>query len=243
MSKGYIYILTNESFNRQDWIKIGYSENVQRRVQELSNTSVPLPYEIYATYEVPASQGMDKNFHSIIQKLNPELRISDNREFFQITPWDAYDILHSMAVLHGTENKLWRNTQNKLFVDPERNDILGEDAEFGLFNPNTDVGKLYIKVKDFLLSIYPDLRLTPTKNYISFKKGNKHNVLSLWPKAKSIEIVLHARLGTLTDGSDTIYDISNRLWRSAQYAFRFDETSDMQIVENLIRQTYEMIKG
>ena len=154
-----------------------------------------------------------------------------------------YDILHSMAVLHGTENKLWRNTQNQLFTDPERNNILGEDAEFGLFNPNTDVGKLYVKFKDFLMQLYPNLRLTPTKNYISFKKGNKHNVLSLWPKANSIEVVLHAKLGSLVDNSDIVYDISNRLWSSAQYAFRFDETSDMNIVVSLIKQTYDLVKG
>lgn len=243
MKKGYIYILTNESFNRQDWVKIGYSENVQRRVQELSNTSVPLPYEIYATYEVPASQGMDKNFHSIIQKLNPELRISDSREFFQITPWDAYDILHSMAVLHGTEDKLWRNTKNKLFSDPEKSEVLGENLEKVLFSSDTYVGKLYIKFKDYLLSKYPDLRPTPTKNYIPFKKGQKHNVVSLWPKANSIEVVLNAKLGTISDTTETIYDISNRLWKSAQYAFRFDENTDMNTVDNLVKQTYDLVKG
>ena len=162
MKKGYIYILTNESFNRQDWIKIGYSENVERRVQELSNTSVPLPYEIYATYEVPASKGMDKNFHSIIQKLNPELRISDSREFFQITPWDAYDILHSMAVLHGTEDKLKRNEGNKLFTNPENNEVLGEGVEASLFDKDTHVGKLYYELKKATLEMYPDLRPAPT---------------------------------------------------------------------------------
>ena len=50
---GYIYVLTNESFHRENWIKIGYAEDVDRRVRELSNTSVPLPYEVYCTYEIP----------------------------------------------------------------------------------------------------------------------------------------------------------------------------------------------
>ena len=50
---GFIYVLTNESFHRENWIKIGYAEDVDRRVKELSNTSVPLPYEVYCTYEIP----------------------------------------------------------------------------------------------------------------------------------------------------------------------------------------------
>lgn len=43
---GYIYVLTNESFHRENWIKIGYAEDVEKRVKELSGTAVPLPYEV-----------------------------------------------------------------------------------------------------------------------------------------------------------------------------------------------------
>ena len=28
---GYIYVLTNESFHRDNWIKIGYAEDVDKR--------------------------------------------------------------------------------------------------------------------------------------------------------------------------------------------------------------------
>ena len=32
---GYIYVLTNESFHRDNWIKIGYADGVDRTVREL----------------------------------------------------------------------------------------------------------------------------------------------------------------------------------------------------------------
>jgi hypothetical protein len=47
--KGYVYVLTNPSFN-DDWVKIGKSKRLPEvRGRELYNTAVPLPYEIYAT--------------------------------------------------------------------------------------------------------------------------------------------------------------------------------------------------
>ena len=135
---GFIYILTNKSFHQSNWIKIGYSENVERRVKELSNTSVPLPFEIYATYEIPKFEGVnpDKAIHDLIQRLNPELRISQNREFFEIEPWDAYELLRSIAIIHGRLDKLNRNDSNNFGAD-----IVEEDFEYTeemLFNKSQD---------------------------------------------------------------------------------------------------------
>ena len=31
---GYIYVLTNESFHRDNWVKIGYAEDVEKRVRD-----------------------------------------------------------------------------------------------------------------------------------------------------------------------------------------------------------------
>jgi len=43
---GYIYVLTNESFHMDNWVKIGYAEDVAKRVKELSGTAVPLQHEV-----------------------------------------------------------------------------------------------------------------------------------------------------------------------------------------------------
>ena len=237
--KGYIYILTNESFNRSNWVKIGYSEDVEKRVNELSNTSVPKPFEIYATYEVPASQGMDKKLHSIIEKLNPSLRINSKREFFEIEPWDAYDILYNIAVLHGATDKIYQNKENKFFSDPEKidNTVVSEKD---LFPKNTTVGALFDDLHKMACEKFPDLKLVPNKNYVPFKKGNR-NVISVWPKNECLEVVLNAKLGQIGNLPEVVYDISNRGWSAAQYAFKLYKDSDMGVVEDLIRRTYNLV--
>ena len=106
---GYIYILTNESFHRTNWVKIGYTTNIKKRIKDLSNTSVPLPYELYASYEIPASEEMeksDKYLHALIESLNPSLRLVPNREFFEMEPEDSYMLLNSLAKIHGRDDKL-----------------------------------------------------------------------------------------------------------------------------------------
>lgn len=77
----------------------------RKRVKNLSGTGLPYDYEIYATYEIPASPSADKSLHNLIQMLNPSLRIAKNREFFDIDPKDAALILKDMAIIHNRLDK------------------------------------------------------------------------------------------------------------------------------------------
>ena len=65
----------------------------------------PYEYEIYATYET-SGKLEDKKLHKMIDNLNPDLRISKNREFFILSPEDAYELLESIATISGTKDKL-----------------------------------------------------------------------------------------------------------------------------------------
>ena len=95
---GYVYILTNPSF-REDWVKIGKSSRpVDVRSKELDNTAVPLPFEIYATLRTAKYSKVEKQIHKQIDRLT-DLRIRQNREFFNISPSDALDIMRDMADL------------------------------------------------------------------------------------------------------------------------------------------------
>ena len=124
---GYIYILTNKSF-KDNCIKIGYSVDVERRVKDLSGSGLPYDYEIYCTYEIPASQKADKSLHRLIQMLNPSLRITPNREFFDIAPEVAYKMFEEMAVIHDREDKLklYKNDE----IDKEESHKRGEPFSF-----------------------------------------------------------------------------------------------------------------
>ncbi len=95
-NKGYVYILTNPSF-REDWVKIGRSHRpVDVRSKELDNTAVPLPFEIYATLKTAKFEKVEKKIHKEIDRLT-DLRIRPNREFFNIAPSVALDIMRDIA--------------------------------------------------------------------------------------------------------------------------------------------------
>ncbi len=109
-SQGYVYILTNPSF-REDWVKIGKSSRpVDVRSKELDNTAVPLPFEIYATLKTEKYGKVEKIIHKQIDRLT-DLRIRQNREFFNIAPSVALDIMRDTADL------LEENSELAVYVD------------------------------------------------------------------------------------------------------------------------------
>ena len=77
---GYVYILTNPSF-REDWIKIGKTTNMEERLRTLYNTSLPLPFEPYATLKTVKYNEAEKLVHHYIERFT-NLRIEKKREFF-----------------------------------------------------------------------------------------------------------------------------------------------------------------
>lgn len=96
MQSGYVYILTNDSF-REDWVKIGKSSRpVDIRSKELDNTAVPLPFSIYATMQTSKFNEVEKLVHKTIDRLT-DLRIRQNREFFNVSPSVALDIFRDIA--------------------------------------------------------------------------------------------------------------------------------------------------
>lgn len=103
MAKGYIYIMTNPAL--KDMVKIGYASDVEVRRKQLSTTALPYDYEVYATYET-SGQLEDKKLHKMIDQLNPDLRVSKNREFFIMSEEDAYELLEAIAIVSGTREKL-----------------------------------------------------------------------------------------------------------------------------------------
>ena len=110
---GVIYILTNPSF--PEYVKIGYADDMDKRLQQLNRTEcIPFAFRAYATYEVN-SRLSDLKIHSIIDKLTPNLRSIENfngkqrvREFYAMSPEDAYSILEAIAEIHGRADKLKR---------------------------------------------------------------------------------------------------------------------------------------
>ena len=125
MANGVIYILTNPSF--PEYVKIGYADDVKQRLTQLNRSEcIPFAFRIYATYEVE-SRLSDKKVHSIIDRINPELRSIDNfngrqrvREFYAMTPEDAYGILEAIAEINGLSDKLKKYEMTESESEDER---------------------------------------------------------------------------------------------------------------------------
>lgn len=108
---GKKHILTNPFF--PNYVKIDYSKNVEERLNRLNNSeAVPFAFRLYAKNDVE-TQSDDKVLHKIIDKLNADLRSIDTindkvrvREFYLISPEDAYELLEDIAIISGTKERL-----------------------------------------------------------------------------------------------------------------------------------------
>lgn len=120
---GYVYILTNPSF-REDWVKIGKSSRpVDVRSKELDNTAVPLPFEIFATMKTVKFNEVEKLVHKTIDRLT-DLRIRQNREFFNVPPQMALDIFKDIAqTIDDAEVVEYEDNKPKKSQEPKKDDI------------------------------------------------------------------------------------------------------------------------
>ena len=113
-NKRYVYILTNPCF-KENWVKIGKTDNLDRRITELSQaTGIPLPFKIYAVLETSKYNQAEHMIHKLIGKLAPDLRINPKRKFFNIEPEDAVSIMQEISNLIDDAKLLYyNNSHNK----------------------------------------------------------------------------------------------------------------------------------
>lgn len=112
-----IYILTNPALD--GYVKIGFATDLKKRIKQLSQASaIPYSFQAYAVYETSAKL-TDKALHDMIDSLNPNLRTVEQddkgkthkKEFFVMSPEEAYTILEDIAKISGTTDRLHRIKQ------------------------------------------------------------------------------------------------------------------------------------
>lgn len=111
MAKGVIYILTNPSF--PEYVKIGYADDINTRLRQLNRSEcIPFAFRVYATYEVD-ERLKDLRVHEMIDRINPNLRSIETvdgkkrvREFYIMSPEDAYLIFKTIAEISGQMDRL-----------------------------------------------------------------------------------------------------------------------------------------
>ena len=184
--KGVIYILTNPSFS--EYVKIGYAKDIEQRLLQLNRSgTIPFAFRVYATYDVVTPLS-DLILHNLIDQINPDLRVIETfngkkrtREFYEMTPEYAYNILSSIAKLSGTESRVRRmKTEGHEVEDIKK----AEEAEKAYRRGPFTFSSVGINPGE-IISFVPDLSITATvvdDKYIRIGE----TVTSLSGAAKSI---------------------------------------------------------
>ena len=161
--KGVIYLLHNPSF--PEYVNIGYAKDIEQRLLQLNRSeTIPFAFRVYATYDVVTPLS-DLILHDLIDGLNHDLRAIETfngkkrtREFYEMTPEYAYNILSSIAKLSGTESRLKR-------IKPEGHEVedikMAEEAEKAYRRGPFTFSSVGINPGE-IISFVPDLSITAT---------------------------------------------------------------------------------
>lgn len=242
--KGCIYILTNPSFH--NLVKIGYAKDVEKRVKELNRSScVPFSFRIYGYYKVNTELS-DKALHNIIDKINPDLRAIEpqegnrkerKREFYEMTPEDAFSILEGIAQIHGLESNLVRVTKTKKDLEEEKQAReIEEYSEEKFVNSNPNMKEIYLTLKRKILE-FGNVVVEPKKLYIAYKRNT--NFCDILLRKNKIVIFINLPKGKLNDPENRCEDISTKgHWGNGDYAINVCSESDLEYVLEMIKQSY-----
>lgn len=138
---GIVYILINESM--PGYVKIGFTEGeLVRRIKELDNTSLPLPFECFYAARVVDCKKVERNIHDAFL----DQRVRRNREFFEIDPERVKSALKLVEVQDVTpvENELIDSKDDKEAINKKR----GRRGNFSFDMFNIRVGEILTFGKD-----------------------------------------------------------------------------------------------
>ena len=140
-----------------DTIKIGITDNLERRMRELDNTSTPLPFECYYAVEVQDAKVIEKKIHEGLD----DSRIRQSREFFNTSPEQAKAILEIAEVMGGknvtpTEDVV-ETPQDKQALDSARKKR--SKFNFGMINIEPGTILEFAKDKSIICEVVDDTKV------------------------------------------------------------------------------------
>lgn len=254
-NNGVIYVLTNRSF--PDYVKIGYADDVQRRLVELNRSEcMPFAFRVYATYEV-SNRLTDLSLHRLIDKLNPTLRAIDTfngkprkKEFYAMSAEDAYSLLEAIAEIHGQTDKL------KLYPVSEEEKAAEEIAEIVeqeakarkksqpisldeyLDGKNSEFVALYQRLQADVFDCLDDAEMYVLPQYIGWRVNGKL-FGELHIQRNKLKIMTLEPLGNFALG-ERVPD--NYLW-SLNYRSFVESSDDLKDAKGILMDSYRQRAG
>jgi len=128
MAKEIVYILTNPGLD--GWIKIGMTSknDIAQRLMQLNDSeAVPLDFRVYALLYCDDAHKTEGLIHRLFDAINPEIHAIERRangrvrkkEFFQIAPEKAYEVMETVVALAPESYKLVKQEATKEEKDIE----------------------------------------------------------------------------------------------------------------------------
>ena len=91
---GVVYVLSNPAFD--NYVKVGRTIDLEQRLKQLDNTSVPLPFRCVFAIEVDDEIAVEKLVHQAFA----DVRVRSSREFFEI---DAQRVIAALKLTKGND--------------------------------------------------------------------------------------------------------------------------------------------
>lgn len=231
---GCIYILTNPSFPK--FVKIGYADDVYQRLNQLNRSEcIPYAFRLYAYYEV-ASRLTDMKLHSMIDRLNPNLRAIDDfngkkrvREFYAMEAKEAYNILETIAELNGMQQNLHlvKPTQEEVNAEEEAAEITGVSINRHHFKNCVFTSSLTGKTYKGTTSELGLLSIIDVQTNLEVPNNSN-------PSKKSIIGQAILDLGGKTDKEETLYQRYRKLTKLLENKIECEESNIELIEQRLI---------
>ena len=166
---GYVYIFINPSM--PDYVKIGYTKDLKRRLNDLDTTGVAMPFEPYFTVKTVKYERLEKVVHRELDKLT-ETHARKNREFFKISPEIARDLLLNIS-------ELIDDAEVDNFRNETANDTKNVDGSVRPMSSPTTFAMLGIPVGTELEPItkrYPKITTIDDKNMVRLESGEEKTI-------------------------------------------------------------------
>lgn len=115
-------------------------------------------------------------------------------------------------------------------------EIVVYDEAYHLKDHCDDVLELYDSFKNAILTLSPDLEITPQKLYIAFKRG-KNNIVSIHLQNQSLKMWINAKKGFLDDPKNITKDVSQLgHWGTGDYEIIVSDSKYLEYIMSLIKQ-------
>ena len=174
--KEIVYVLQNEAMPGLIKIGITHDEQVDKRLQTLYTTGVPLPFECIWAGEVDDCAEIESLIHNAFS----DFRINPKREFFKLKPERVIPLLKKLASAEIMTNKVEKMFNGSVSVAEK-------EAVKQFHRPMLDFKEMGISVGDELLyEKDPTIRVTVISNKKINFEGKEYSLSALTKKIRKL---------------------------------------------------------